>query len=59
MKWFELHKWGIHSEVSKNQWNKYTTGAHFHIGPDKVAVAGLKKILERYNSGKKDVWDYK
>lgn len=59
MQWFKDNKWGIHSEVTKDQWNAYTTGAHFHIGPDKVAQKGLQAIVKNYNEGKTDIWKYK
>ena len=60
MKYFKDHGWGIHSEVSKDQWNSLTTGAHLHIGPDNVAKKGLAKILEKYESGvTTDLWKYR
>lgn len=58
MQWFKNNKWGIHSEVTKDQWNAFTTGAHFHIGPDRVAQKGLQAIVKNYNEGKTDIWKY-
>lgn len=60
MQWFKDNKWGIHSEVSKDQWNAFTTGAHLHLGPDKVAVKGLQAIVKNYQEGKQEnLWKYK
>lgn len=59
LKYFKDNNWGIHSEVSKSQWNSLTTGSHLHIGPDNVAKKGLTKILEKYNSGNTtNLWNY-
>jgi len=41
------HGYGIYDETSSDTLSKTGgTGAHWHIGPDKVAIAGLETILK-------------
>lgn len=41
------HGYGIYDETSSDTLSKTGgTGAHWHIGPDKVAIAGLEAILK-------------
>lgn len=46
VKWMQDHGYGIFDETSPEVMAKTgASGAHWHIGPDKVAIEGLKKML--------------
>lgn len=46
VKWMQDHGYGIYDETTpKVMARTGASGAHWHIGPDKVAIAGLKQIL--------------
>lgn len=46
VKWMQDHGYGIYDETTPEVMAKTgATGAHWHIGPDKVAIAGLQKII--------------
>lgn len=46
VKWMREHGYGIYDETTANVMAKTgASGAHWHIGPDRVAIAGLDKLL--------------
>lgn len=46
VKWMREHGYGIYDETTAEVMAKTgASGAHWHIGPDRVAVAGLEKLL--------------
>lgn len=46
VKWMREHGYGIYDETTAAVMAKTgASGAHWHIGPDRVAVAGLEKLL--------------
>lgn len=46
VKWMREHGYGIYDETTAAVMARTgATGAHWHIGPDRVAVAGLEKLL--------------
>ena len=46
VKWMREHGYGIYDETTSAVMARTgATGAHWHIGPDRVAVAGLEKLL--------------
>lgn len=52
--YFKEHGYGVLSEVSKGEQNKYgSTGAHFHIGPDSAAVRTWNNWISKGKSGMK------
>lgn len=46
VKWMQDHGYGIYDETTPEVMAKTgASGAHWHIGPDRVAIEGLKRML--------------